>query len=221
MLKLGYSGKTIPWLPMPWFLVPPGLWFNIKMSSYQYTKSHCGDKTILRPSYLHNGISYTGKTTSLYWRPRSITSMSLKIIVLELDISLPGANESIPLLHINTRTTRMPVFWGYPPASWLPILLSHIGSQVKRRQSQSYKFKEFAKSLHFQFRNKLYMRHTFWSCLIRCANIKCIRWVLLKIQSTHDSVHRQTDGRTTDGQTEGRTRWNQYTPLTTSLKWGV
>ena len=37
------------------------------MSSYQYRKSYCGDKTILRPSYLHNGISYTGKTTSLYW----------------------------------------------------------------------------------------------------------------------------------------------------------
>ena len=33
----------------------------------QYRKSHCGDKTILRPSYLHNGIPYTGKTTSLYW----------------------------------------------------------------------------------------------------------------------------------------------------------
>ena len=44
-----------------------GGWFNIKMSSYQYRKSHCGDKTILRPSYLHNGISYTGKMTSLYW----------------------------------------------------------------------------------------------------------------------------------------------------------
>ena len=42
-------------------------WFNIKMSSYQYRKSHCGDKTILRPSYLHNGISYTGKMTSSYW----------------------------------------------------------------------------------------------------------------------------------------------------------
>ena len=37
------------------------------MTSYQYRKSHCGDKTILRPSYLHNGISYTGKMTSLYW----------------------------------------------------------------------------------------------------------------------------------------------------------
>ena len=45
----------------------PGPRFNIKMTSYQYRKSHCGDKTILRPSYLHNGISYTGKMTSLYW----------------------------------------------------------------------------------------------------------------------------------------------------------
>ena len=45
----------------------PGGWFNIKMTSYQYRKSHCGDKMILRPSYLHNGISYTGKLTSLHW----------------------------------------------------------------------------------------------------------------------------------------------------------
>ena len=44
-----------------------GPWFNIKMSSYQYRKSHCGDKTIVRLSYLHNGISYTGKMSSLYW----------------------------------------------------------------------------------------------------------------------------------------------------------
>ena len=39
----------------------PGGWFCIKMPSYQYRKSHCGDKTILRPSYLHNRFSYTGK----------------------------------------------------------------------------------------------------------------------------------------------------------------
>ena len=44
----------------------PGPRFNIKMTSYQYRKSHCGDKMILWPSYLHNGISYTGKMTSLY-----------------------------------------------------------------------------------------------------------------------------------------------------------
>ena len=49
----------------------PAGWFNIKMTSYQYRKSHCGDKTILRPFYLHNGISYAGKISSLYWiRPQ-------------------------------------------------------------------------------------------------------------------------------------------------------
>ena len=41
--------------------------FSIKMSPYQYMKSHCGGKTILRPSHLHNGISYTGKMASSYW----------------------------------------------------------------------------------------------------------------------------------------------------------
>ena len=53
----------------------PGPRFNIKMSSYQYRKSHCGDKTVVRSSYLQNGISYTGKTTSLYWiRALSVTT---------------------------------------------------------------------------------------------------------------------------------------------------
>ena len=41
--------------------------FDEKTTSYQYIKSHCGDKTILRPSHLHNGISYTGKMTCFYW----------------------------------------------------------------------------------------------------------------------------------------------------------
>ena len=29
-----------------------GPWFNIKMSSYWYRKSHCGDKTVVRSSYI-------------------------------------------------------------------------------------------------------------------------------------------------------------------------
>ena len=45
----------------------PGPRFNIKMMSYQYRKFHCGDKTILQQSYPNNKISYSGKTTSLYW----------------------------------------------------------------------------------------------------------------------------------------------------------
>ena len=59
----------------------------------------------------------------------------------------------------------------------------------------------------FEFWKEHYTWHTFISCLIRCANMKWIRWVLLKIQSRHNSVHR-------------RTRWYQYTPLSTSLKRG-
>ena len=41
-------------------------WFNIKMLSDHYRKSHCGDKTVVRSSYLDNGVSYTGKMTSLW-----------------------------------------------------------------------------------------------------------------------------------------------------------
>ena len=44
-----------------------GPWFNIKMPPYQYKKFHFGDRADVSSSYLHNGISYTGKWTSLYW----------------------------------------------------------------------------------------------------------------------------------------------------------
>ena len=73
--------KSVPKLLLPWLRASPcyqlsffwlcrlktGPWFNIKMSSCQFRKSHCEDKTILRSYYLHNGISYTGKMISLYW----------------------------------------------------------------------------------------------------------------------------------------------------------
>ena len=46
------------------YVLSPGGWFNKKIPSYQCRKSHCA---ILRPSYFHNGISYTGKMESFYW----------------------------------------------------------------------------------------------------------------------------------------------------------
>ena len=91
-----------------------------------------------------------------------------------------------------------------PAAPWLPILLIHIVSQVKTIQNQSYNlmnlpilhfFFIFENTLHATHFLKLFdkMRHTFWSCLIRYVNMKWIRWVLLKIQRGHHSVHRWTD----------------------------
>ena len=48
------------------------------MSSYKYRKSHCGDKTVVRSSYLHNEIFYTSKVkmTSLYWIGALVLSKS-------------------------------------------------------------------------------------------------------------------------------------------------
>ena len=36
------------------------------MLFYQHRKSRCGDQTIVRSSYLHNGNPYTGKTVPVY-----------------------------------------------------------------------------------------------------------------------------------------------------------
>ena len=65
----GHGPIPIPNCPMLAHILLhwPGPWFNIKTLFYHYRKYHYGDKTILRLSYLHNGISYTGKTASLYW----------------------------------------------------------------------------------------------------------------------------------------------------------
>ena len=41
--------------------------FNVKIPIYQYNKSDCGDKTILRLSYLNNGIFYPSKAVFLCW----------------------------------------------------------------------------------------------------------------------------------------------------------
>ena len=46
------------------------------MTFYQYWKSHCGDMMVIRSFYLHNGISNTGKMTSLYWMKAALILMT-------------------------------------------------------------------------------------------------------------------------------------------------
>ena len=96
--KLWPHKALVPQQPWNW-LVHPGPRFNIKMTSYQYRKSHCGDKRILRPSYLHNGISYTGKTTSLYWiRAQDIWGPN--IVSLNLVVKM-SRNWTLTVLNYN------------------------------------------------------------------------------------------------------------------------
>ena len=86
-------------------------------------------------------------------------------------------------------------------ASWLPILLSHIGSQVKRRQRQSYKFKEIAKISNFWI-----LTH-----LLKLLDKIC------KYEMDPTSIIEDTERTRFCPQTDRRTRWNQYTPVSTSL----
>ena len=84
-----------------------GPWFNIKMLSYQYRKSHCGDKTVVRSSYLHNRISYTGKMTSLYWNAPLVSNdvylPKMMIGIYEcITLFIPGIKSycNSPRLHL-------------------------------------------------------------------------------------------------------------------------
>ena len=80
-----------------------GLWFNIKMLSYQYRKSHCGDKMVVRSSNLHNEISYIGKMASLYWiSPLAVMSFSVFLHICTAVYKLiRGEKESSSYIHIN------------------------------------------------------------------------------------------------------------------------
>ena len=53
----------------------------------KYAKSHCGDKAILRPSCIQNGISYTSKTSFLLNEPTE-SPKSPKAFGITLTISL-------------------------------------------------------------------------------------------------------------------------------------
>ena len=73
----------------------PMLWFNIKIASYQYLKSHCGYTKVVRSSYLNRVISYTGKMTLLYWirlkreqRVYSLVRSADIILILQLNVKL-------------------------------------------------------------------------------------------------------------------------------------
>ena len=87
-----------------------------------------------------------------------------------------------------------------PAASWLPTPSSHIGSQGKRRQSQSYKVKEFAKiSFFWIFKQALHATY-----LLKLLDKMC-KYEMDPISIVEDTERTrfcpQTDRRT-DGQGE-------------------
>ena len=95
-------------------------------------------------------------------------------------------------------------------APWLPILVIHITSRVKTRQSQSYKFKKIAKNTNFEILPKtLYATH-----LLKLLD-KMYKYEMDATKTVGATERTRDAGRTdgqTDGRTDGRMEWNQYTP---------
>ena len=96
----------------------PGPCFNISMLSYKYRKCYCGDKMILRASYLHNNMSYTGKMPSPYWtHPACIPCLAPKSLC-SLTLIHPAHIWAVPWLlqPINHQLIYINVIW--QPAYW-------------------------------------------------------------------------------------------------------
>ena len=159
-----------------------GMWPSIKMFYI------CILQCALKWGTLSGGHSW-----SYYTDVRSCSQVS------GTNLTMGSSHRKSKILHtyIITRTTRMPVFWGYPPP---PHDYSHywviLDPKSKEDKVKVTNLNNLPKFQIVEFSNKLYTWHTFWSCLIRCAKMKWIQWVLLKIQSGHDSVHRRTDRQT-------------------------
>ena len=109
-----------------------GGWFNIKMMSYQYMNSRCGDKTIFWPSYLHNANSYTGKTISLYWIRFLVTNNNWTALYDQTLTSLKAPHSwpsqdcfGMPTLSIMMKTNHVMI--GHATYMWTPslTLISH------------------------------------------------------------------------------------------------
>ena len=100
-----------------------------------------------------------------------------------------------------------------PTVPWLPIPVIHIRSQVKTRQSQSYKFKKIAKNSNCEIlQGTLHITH-----LLKLLD-KMYKYEMDQTRTIGATEQTQDAGRM-DGQTE----WNQYTPPTQQLRcvWGI
>ena len=125
-------------------------------------------------------------------------------LIFNMGIAIPG--KTVFLIETAPCILRIP-----PTAPWLyPYYwLVHIGSQVKTRQNQSYKFKEFAKTSNFRILKKkkpLHMTH-----LLKLLD------EMYKYKMDPTSIVEDTEWTLfcpqIDKQTDRQSRWNQYTHL--------
>ena len=116
-MSIGVSSKKTHGIPMHG--CDPGPWFNIKMSSFQYRKSHCGDKTVVRLSCLeHPGV-----------RDKSRVS--------EINLSQPRHETAFWWHHNGPVTSQStdPIKWPTDPLELIRIYV-HINTHNKESLTQ-------------------------------------------------------------------------------------
>ena len=93
-------------------------WFNVKIHSYQYRKSHSGDEMVMRSSYFHYGNSYNGKEASLCWMIMG------KISILKCSWELyfeNGGHFSLSELRELSTTYSLSLWQGYIAVNYMNI----------------------------------------------------------------------------------------------------
>ena len=115
-----------------------------------------------------------------------------------------------------TRKTKTPAFWGYPPPPHdYPYHWVILDAKSKEDKVKVTNLKNF-----WILKRALHATH-----LLKLLNKMC-KYEMDPMSIVEDTertqfcpqADRRTDGRK-DGQTDRRTRWYQYTPLPTSLKY--
>ena len=107
------------------------------MASYQYRKSHCGDKTVVRSSYLHNGISYTGKMTSLYWIGSLADGGHIAATQLPESMSTQSTDEHVIRRASMSLPIRSWIHIWCPMRMWLLIVLGIKGHNESYHKNMS------------------------------------------------------------------------------------
>ena len=114
-----------------------------------------------------------------------------------------GTQKKFPTI---TRTTRPPSFWGYPPPPHdYPYYWVILDPKLKE-DSQSYKFKDFAK-----ISNLWILKQTLHATHLLKLLDKIWKYEMDPMSIVEDTERTRFCPQT-DKRMDGRTRWNQYTP---------
>ena len=112
---------------------------------------------------------------------------------------------------VQTSTTKMPAFWGYPPLTHdNPSYWVILDLKWKEDKVNVTNLKNSPKFQILELWNKHYTQHMLWSYLIRCANMKWVHQYCWRCRA--DTIL------STDGQTD---KVKPAYPLSTLFKWRV